>query len=140
METVVTQVSSAFVADSELLRELEKRSKPVAAGPDKVLFREGDAPTGVYILRKGMARLTSGSDSEAKFSIRLGAGSLLGLPAVIGTKPYTLTAQALDGAEISLVPCEAFLDLMHTEPSLAFRVLQVLAEEVRFARESVWQV
>jgi hypothetical protein len=26
---------------------------------------------------------------------------------------------------------------MHTEPALSFRVLQVLAEEVRFARESI---
>ncbi|HEX9201244.1 MAG TPA: cyclic nucleotide-binding domain-containing protein [Acidobacteriaceae bacterium] len=140
METVVTQVSSAFVADAELIRELEKCSRPVAAGSDKVLFREGDAPVGVYILRKGMARLTNSSEGELALSIRAGAGSLLGLPAVIATKPYTLTAEALDGAELSLVTCDAFLDLMQTNPSVAFRVLQVLAEEVRFARESVGRI
>lgn len=137
METVVTQVSTAFLADPELIQELEKRAKPIAPGPDRVLFREGDAPVGVYILSKGTARLTNQSDGEVTFSIRAGAGSLLGLPAVIGTKPYTLTAEALDGAELSLVTSEDFVDLMQTEPALSFRVLQVLAAEVRFARESL---
>ena len=137
METIVTQVSSAFVADPDLIRELEKRSRPVASGTDRVLFREGDEPTGVFILRKGTARLTSRSQGAAMLSIRAGAGSLLGLPAVIGTKPYTLTAEALEGAELSMLTCEDFVNLMNTQPSLSFRVLQVLAEEVRFARETL---
>ncbi len=54
--------------------------------------------------------------------------------AVVGTQPYTLTAEALDGAELSLLTSEDFIHLMKTEPSLSFRVLQVLAEEVRFGR------
>ena len=132
----MTQVSSAFVADPELILELERRAKPITLGPDRVLFRQGDAPTGVYILKKGMATLTNRSEDEAILSVRVGAGSLLGLPAVIATKPYTLTAEALEGAELSLVTCEDFVDLMQTTPLLSFRVLQVLAEEVRFARES----
>ena len=131
----MTQVSSAFVADAELIEELEKRAKPLAVGPDRVLFHQGDAPTGVYILRKGSARLTSQSDGDSILNIRAGAGSLLGVPAVVGSKPYSLTAEALEGAEISLLPVEEFVHLMSTQPTLSFRVLQVLAEEVRFARE-----
>jgi len=49
---------------------------------------------------------------------------------------YSLTAKAAPDAEIGLVTCEDFLHLMHTAPLLAFRVLQVLAEEVRSAREA----
>jgi CRP-like cAMP-binding protein len=67
----------------------------------------------------------------------VGAGSLLGLPAVIGAKPYSLTAEALEGAELSLLTREDFIDLMQTDPLLSFQVLRVLAEEVRFARESL---
>lgn len=132
----MTRVSSAFVADPELTQELERRSKPITLGSDRVLFHQGDAPTGVYLLRKGAATLTSRLDDEAILSVRAGAGSLLGLPAVIGAKPYSLTAEALEGAELSLVTREDFVDLMQTEPLLSFQVLKVLAEEVRFARES----
>jgi CRP-like cAMP-binding protein len=133
----VTQASSAFVADPELIQELEKQAKPVMVGVDGVLFHQGDAPTGVFILRKGSARLTSKSDGDAILSVRAGAGSLLGVPAVVGAKPYSLTAEALKGAEVSLLTCDDFVRLMNTQPTLSFRVLQVLAEEVRFAREAL---
>jgi CRP-like cAMP-binding protein len=133
----VPQVSSAFVADPDLIEELEKRATPVVVGADQVLFRQGDEPKGVFILRKGLARLTSRSDGDAILKVQAGPGSLLGVPAVVGGKPYSLTAEALDGAELSLLSCDNFVHLMHTEPALSFRVLQVLAEEVRFARESL---
>ena len=136
----MTQASSAFVADTELIKELEKQSKPITVGSDGVLFHQGDAPTGVYILRKGTARLTSKSDGDAILSIRAGAGSLLGVPAVVGAKPYSLTAEALEGAEVSMLSSDDFVRLMSTKPSLSFRVLRVLAEEVRFAREALSHV
>lgn len=129
--------SSAFVADPELVSELEKRAQPVTVAADHLLFRQGEEPRGVYILRKGLAKLTSRSDGDVILSVQAGAGSLLGVPAVVGGKPYSLTAEALDGAELSLLSNADFVHLMHTEPALSFRVLQVLAEEVRFARESI---
>jgi CRP-like cAMP-binding protein len=133
----VPQVSSAFVADPELMSELEKRARPVVVAADRILFRQGDEPTGVFILLKGLAKLTSKSDGDAILTVQAGAGSLLGVPAVVGGKPYSLTAEAMEGAELSALSNEDFVHLMHAEPTLAFRVLQVLAEEVRFARESL---
>ena len=56
------QYSSAFVAEPQLLEELERRSTPIALGEDRVLFREGDQPTGVYIIWKGTALLTRGAN------------------------------------------------------------------------------
>jgi CRP-like cAMP-binding protein len=132
----VSPLSTAFVADPELMKELEKRATPVDVGGDRVLFRQGEAPVGVYLLRKGIASLTNRSDGDPLLDVQAGAGSLLGVPAVVGAKPYTLTAKALEGAEVSLMKCEDFVHLMHTEPALSFRVLQLLAAEVRFARDT----
>ena len=131
------QVSSAFVADRELIEHLEKRAKPVDVSADRVLFHKGDAPVGVFVIRKGAVALTSQSDGDALLSVQAGVGSLLGVPAVVATKPYSLTAEAEEGAEVSVIPSEDFVQLMRTDPALAFHVLQVLAEEVRFARETL---
>jgi CRP-like cAMP-binding protein len=120
-----------------LIAVLEKRARSIELGSNRVLFRQGDPPIGVFILRKGTATLTRLMDGEEVLSARAGAGSLLGVPAVIGAKPYSLTAEAMEGAEISLLTGEYFVHLMHTEPGLSFGVLQVLAEEVRFAREEM---
>jgi CRP/FNR family cyclic AMP-dependent transcriptional regulator len=133
----VSKISTAFVADHELIEALQQRARPVGLGSNRVLFRQGDAPIGVFILTKGTARLTRRSEGEEVLTARVGAGSLLGVPAVIGAKPYSLTAEATKGAELSLLTSEYFVHLMHTEPALCFRVLQVLAAEVRFAREAL---
>ena len=52
------QTSSAFVADPELIVELEKRARPIDLGTNRVLFRQGETPVGVYLVRKGEATLT----------------------------------------------------------------------------------
>jgi hypothetical protein len=137
VESAMSRISTSFVADPELIQELERIAKPISIGLDHVLFRQGDSPSGVYLLKKGTAILTSRSDGEEIFNIKVGAGSLLGLPAVVGMKPYSLTAAALEGAELSMVSCDDFVGLIQKEPSLPFRLLQVLASEVRFARESM---
>jgi len=131
----VSQTSSAFVAGPELLEELQKRALPIALGLDRVLFRQGDPPVGVYVLKKGTAKLTSRSDGAFLLSVEAGPSSVLGVPAVVGAKPYSLTAEAMEGAELGLLTSEYFVHLMRTEPMLSFRVLEVLAEELRFARE-----
>jgi len=132
----VSKLSTAFVADHELIEALQQRARSVDLGSNRIVFRQGDAPIGVFILTKGTARLTIRSEGKEVLTARVGAGSLLGVPAVIGAKPYSLTAEAAKGAELSLLTAEYFVHLMHTEPELSFRLLQVLAAEVRFARES----
>jgi CRP-like cAMP-binding protein len=132
----MTLEPSAFAADPDLIRELEKRSRPVPAEV-RVLFRQGDDPTGLYILRTGEATLTMRSAGEVVLSVRAGSGSLLGLPAVIGNEPYSLTAEVREGSELSFVPQAEFAELMRTDPLLSLKLLQVLAAEVRAARKAL---
>lgn len=133
----MSQISTSFVADPELFQELKGRAKAVTVGQNRILFRQGDAPIGVYLLKEGTAKLTSRSDGHEIFNVKVGSGSLLGLPAVVGMKPYSLTAEVLEDAELSMLTCEDFIDLIQMDPSMPFRLLQVLAAEVRFARETV---
>jgi CRP/FNR family transcriptional regulator len=129
------QESSAFVADRNLIQALEKKSQQVFCDVDQVLFRQGEAPIGVYILRGGEAALIMTSEAgEVVMFLRAAAGSLLGLPAIIGDEPYTLTAKARKGSDVRFVSREDFDDLMRAEPSLTLNVLKVLATEVRAAR------
>ncbi|MGB7547396.1 MAG: cyclic nucleotide-binding domain-containing protein [Terracidiphilus sp.] len=127
--------SSAFVADRELIEALEKRCAPILCEEDRILFAQGELSTGLYILRAGRATLSMASPAGDTFMcIPVSAGSVLGLPALIGNQPYSLTAKALRGAELSFVSREDFSQVMLVEPSLSLSVLRVLAAEVRTAR------
>lgn len=129
---------SAFVADPELIQALEKRSTPISCDADRVLFNQGDHPKGLYILDQGETIITMASPTgEQLMSIQAPAGSLLGLPGLIGNEPYTLTAIARNGARISFVPRDEFTSLMRTDPLLSLKILQVLAAEVRSARQAL---
>ena len=129
---------SAFVAAPELIQALEKHSTAISCGKDRVLFAQGDSPQGLYILDQGETTLTMTSPTgEELVSIQASAGSLLGLPGLIGNEPYSLTAIARNGARLSFISREEVTSLMRTVPPLALKMLQVLAAEVRSARNAL---
>jgi CRP-like cAMP-binding protein len=129
---------SAFLADPELIRALEVRSIAISCGEDHTLFRQGDMPVGLYILHRGETRLSMASiTGESVTSVQATAGSLLGLPALVAKEPYTLTAVAQKGAELSFITADDFNTLMRTQTTLALKILQVLAAEVRAARQAI---
>jgi CRP-like cAMP-binding protein len=131
---------AAFVADATVIQALEARATPVCCDAELVLFRQGDAPAGLYILKSGNATLTMSSDACTDvLSFVAGPGSLLGLPGLIGNEPYTLTATAQAGAEVGFVTRESFTAFMGSDPTLAFKILQILAAEVRTARNAIFQ-
>ena len=130
--------SSAFVADPELIHALEKRSTAISCCGDRVLFTQGDEPQGLHILTHGEITLTMTSpNGKEVMKIQVCAGSILGLPGLIGDAPYTLTTVARDGARISFIPRNQFTGMMQSNPMLSLKILEVLAAEVRAARRAL---
>jgi CRP-like cAMP-binding protein len=129
---------TAFLGDPELIQALEKQSTPILCEQDRILFRQGDSSTGLYILHKGQATLTMRTWSgESVISLETSDGSILGLPALIANEPYTLTAVAHSGAQLSFVSRDNYASLMQTNPMLPLKVLRVLAAEVHSARNAM---
>ncbi len=129
----------AFVADPELIRVLGERSSPVPCHSDGVLFRQDDASVGVFILYDGAVTLSMMShDGHSLFAVQAKPGSILGLPGAISNQPYTLGAIARAGAKISFVSNADLTALMHSDPALSLKMLEVLAAEVRSARKAIY--
>jgi CRP-like cAMP-binding protein len=135
---------SAFLADPKLIQLLEKTCTVVDCNDcnaDHVLFRQGDPPIGLYLIAKGGAEVSMNSeDGETILSVEVVPGSLLGLPAVIGNQPYSLTARAHHGSWVGFIRKEEFNALVQTDAELMVKVLQVLANEVRSARIAITQL
>ena len=111
-----------------------KRFKSCAAGASGV-------PAGLYILQSGEANLMLESTTgNAVMCLRAGAGCLLGLPAIIGNEPYSLTAMVRRSAEVRFVTRADFEDVMQANPSLYPKLLRVLAAEVRTARRAFSEI
>jgi CRP-like cAMP-binding protein len=83
-----------------------------------------------------MLLLTDENGNEVA-DFKVGAGSILGLPAVVSIEPYSLSAMAREHSEVSFVEITVFEELMREQPSLFPKVLEVLAAEVRSARQAL---
>jgi CRP-like cAMP-binding protein len=130
-----TVEQNSFAADRQLFEALENHSQSISCNEGGILFRQGEAPTGLYIIQSGEAALMRESPSgTAIICLNAGSGSLLGLPGLVANEPFTLTAMVRRGSKVRFVTRSDFEDLMRSEPSLNLSVLQVLAAEVRSAR------
>ena len=131
--------STAFLADSELIRALSEHATPIVCDTDRILFQQDDPPVGLYILHEGEATISMTSQAgQTILSVQARDGSLLGLPGLISNQPYSLTAVAHAGARVSFLGRTEFTTLMESNPPLAFKILQVLAAEVRSARQALY--
>lgn len=129
---------SAFVADPELVKELEMRAAPVDCCSRRILFEQGDPSVGLYTVHSGTVTMSMSAEGQTILEVDTGAGALLGLPGLVGNQPYSMTAVAQPGAKVFFVSRESFTELMTANPSLSLRILQVLAAEVRTARRALY--
>jgi CRP-like cAMP-binding protein len=130
---------AAFVADPKLIRVLSERSVLIPCETDRVLFRQDEPAVGIFIVHKGGVTLSLISqDGHSLFAAQARPECILGLPGVISDKPYTLSATAQGGAQVSFVSSADLKALMEADPPLSIKMLELLAAEVRSARKALF--
>ena len=73
-----------------------------------VLFVEGQAPRGVFVLCNGRVKLSASSTDGKSLILRIAdPGEVVGLPGTISGKPYEATAEALEPIQANFIPREA---------------------------------
>jgi len=105
------------------LKALQKIKHTTTYPAGAILFLEGQSARGVYILCRGRVKLlTTSSDGRTLILKIAEPGEGLGLSSVIGGKPYGVTAEILQPAQLTYIPREDFLKFIreHGEASLHF--------------------
>jgi CRP-like cAMP-binding protein len=125
-----------FVLDRELAEKIVCRSVETSPSSDGVVYHRGDAPDCLYYVEHGDVLITLVA-AQKEVTFRAGAGSLLGIAAVIGDQPYAMSATASAGARVYKLPASEFRKLLSDEPSMQDSVLKILAAEVRAARKAL---
>lgn len=113
-----------FCCLSEPSREaLQKIKHAVSYPAGAIVFTEGQAARGVYILCRGQVKLqTANSDGRTLILKIAHPGEELGLNSVISGRPYELTAEVLQPAELAFLPRADFLRFIseHGDACLVF--------------------
>jgi CRP/FNR family transcriptional regulator, cyclic AMP receptor protein len=116
-----------------------ERMKFTSSYPEgAVLFVEGQNPRGVYMLCKGLVKLTMTSSEGRTLIVRIASGGqMLGLHATISGEPYELTAEALEPCQINFVRRDDFLKLLREQPGAFASTLQQMGDSYKGACQQI---
>ena len=119
---------------AELDRIAPTTSFPAAA----VLFVEGQAARGVYVLCQGHVKLTTTSQDGKTLILRIAQpGETLGLHSVVTGKPYELTLETLQPCQLAFVSRADFLRLIQERADACLHMAQQLSNECQSAYEAL---
>jgi CRP/FNR family transcriptional regulator len=116
----------------------EKIKYSSAVPPGAVLFVEGQAPRGMYVLCRGRVKLSTTSRDGKTLILRIAEpGEVLGLHATVSGKPYELTAETLQASQLNFVKREDFLKFLQEHGDACLRAAQHLSQNCQSAYEMI---
>ena len=120
------------------LAAFEKIKYSSAGPPGAVLFVEGQAPRGMYVVCRGRVKLSTTSREGKTLILRIAEpGEVLGLHATVSGKPYELTAEALQASQLNFVKRDDFLHFLEEHGDACLRAAQHLSQNCQSAYEMI---
>jgi CRP/FNR family cyclic AMP-dependent transcriptional regulator len=118
-------IASRVAGYRGVLRELQK---------GELLFVEGDADRGIFLIRTGRVKLsTSLPDGRLVIVYIAEAGSILGLSAVFGRCEHEVTAEAIEPTRAEFITGDTVRSLLRSDAAFAFRAADEMARRYRSA-------
>lgn len=102
---------------------------------NETIFREGEPATGLYLVCKGMIKLSKSHSDGHQLIVRIvSPGNFFGLPPLISNRQHFTTAQAVDKAIIEYIPRGKFLDFLQAHPNFTMQLIDHVAKDLCLAR------
>ena len=99
--------------------------------PSTNLFLQGNPPSEVFYIERGMVKLICLSENGQESAIGLQSqGDLLGAASVIVQKPYPVTAVTVTRCALSRIPADLFLSLAKTDEQFCWYIHKVHSLEI----------
>jgi len=138
VEAVIERFPHFRSLGEETRRRLEKALHRVELPVDGVLFRQGAAVDGCYLLESGALKVSIDDHTgrEAWLAI-LGAGDMVGELGVIDHHPRSATVSALTHCRLWRLPARDFDALQKRDINLYYSVVQLVCERLRITNLQV---
>jgi CRP/FNR family transcriptional regulator, cyclic AMP receptor protein len=120
------------------LEDLEKIKYASAYPQGALLFLEGQAARGAYIVCSGRVKLSTTSRDGKTLILRIAqAGEVLGLHATVSGKPYELTAETLQPCQLDFIKRDDFLRFLRNHADACLNAAQHLSQNCQDAYEMI---
>ncbi len=124
-----------LVTATKLFRDLLPLGSEMYAGPEEVIFAEGEAPGGAYLLLSGRVGLSMATrDRGLVLANVVGRGTILGIASTVATSLHMFTAVALEPTVMSYIPSEQLKNLLRDHATLGVDIVVALSVEAAAMR------
>lgn len=132
---------SAFINEAKGYEELKKLSLERRVKHYKkreVIFEEGDYPRYLYFVNSGKVKVFKTNEDGKEYIIDIFMdGDFVGYNDLIRDSKYAEGASALEDTDISLIPREDFVALLHANRDVASQLIKMLANNVTEKEEQL---
>lgn len=110
--------------------ELEQDTETIRLNKKGVLYNEGEAPKGVYILQKGKIKCTQlNFDGTVQILFIFSAGDMFGHRAILSNDKHVVSAIALEECQLLYIERDNFLSVLNNSSVLSSLLLQSVCHE-----------
>jgi len=103
-----------------------------------VVFLEGQAANGVYILCQGRAKMYTTNEDGKTFILKMAEpGEVLGLHSAVTGKPYEVTVETLQPSQLAFIHRDDFVRYLNTHGDACLQAAQFLAKDCQAAYETI---
>ena len=97
----------------------------------KVLFAEGEAARGVFILRTGRATVSISSSEGRVVILQIARpGDVLGLNSALRNESYNTTVQTIESTRTHFISREQLVEVIKENQPVAYAISQILSREI----------
>ncbi len=132
---------SAFINEArgyEELKSLSEERKVKHYQKRETIFEEGDYPRYLFFVKSGKVKLFKTNDDSKEYIINIfKSGEFFGYIALIKSSEYSESAAALEDADVSLIPKEDFIQLLHANRDVASQLIKMLANNISEKEEQL---
>lgn len=115
---------------TDVLKNFSAVTRPSTYPDGALLFVEGQAPRGAFMLCSGRVKLSTTSRDGKVLILKVATpGEVLGLSAVISGTAYELTAETAGPCQVNYVERESLLRMMAKSGELGLRSAQAVSQE-----------
>jgi signal transduction histidine kinase len=119
------------LAPSEL-ELLRAATREMAFAADQLIFKEGDAGDGIYVVKDGMVQISAGVGyGDLKVLTRIRPGELFGEMAVLDNQPRSASATAEGPTAVYFINRTEWEQLLERAPRLAASLVREVVRRVR---------
>lgn len=107
---------------------------------DEYLFKEGDAPDNMYIVRSGALAVTKTKNNADVIIAEIGAGAIVGEMALFDMQPRSANVKALKDSEVVSLPYKSLEQQLTQLPEWIRAIVRTMNQNLRDANKRIKQL